>query len=443
MTHGDVAKHVPEVSAEARAHLASLVTDDIRVIRIIHADFFGRQRAKQFPVGMLEDLYDGVAYSKMSISEDLLGVPVDEDAFPMVKGHPDLFAFIEPETAVVPPWEPDAIWVLASLYESDGRSAFCARGTLARARTQLAHSLGLTSVAAGEPEFYLFNTEGGSSSHLPYACDGVSYTMDKVTDPDGIVGKIHRELIDFNIGVTVVNREFSPGQFEINLLHAETQKAADQAFLLKTAIKELAVMNGLRANFMAKPITGEEGSSLHVHMSFWDGDRNVFDDGNGELTDVARFAIAGIQAHAPAVMAFAAPTVNSYKRMRGNGLSPRQSNWAEDNRYSFLRVPPERGKATRFELRAGDASASSHLLMSAMLFAAIDGIERKLEPTVEGVPLPKSLNESLIALEQDSLMHNSLGDELVSVYCAIKRAEIESYESTVTDWEWNLYNSHA
>lgn len=443
MSHGDVSTHVPAATPEGRAHLKSLITSGTRVIRLIHADFFGRQRAKQFPISMVDDLFDGVAYSKMSLSEDLLGVPVDEDTFPMVKGHPDLFAFIEPETAIVPPWEPDAIWVLASLYEQDGRSTFCARGTLARARTQLHEKLGYTAVAAGEPEFYLFNTEHGQSSKTPYARDGVSYTMDRVTDPDGIVGIIHRNLVDFNIGVTVVNREFSPGQFEINLHHAESQTAADQAFLLKTAIKELAVINGLRANFMAKPITGEEGSSLHVHMSFWDEAGNVFDDGNGNLTDVALSAIAGIQAHAPAIMSFAAPTVNSYKRMRGIGLSPRQSNWAEDNRYSFLRVPPEHGKATRFELRAGDASASSHLLMAAMIFAAIDGVERQLQPTAEGVPLPRSLNESLEALESDLHLRDALGEELVSVYAAIKRAEIESYESTVTDWEWNLYNSHA
>lgn len=426
----------------ASDRLQQLVDAGAKIIRVVHTDLFGRQRGKQFPASYLPQLRDGVAYSKMSIAEDLLGVPVDEDEFPTVKGHPDLFARIEPDSAIVPPWEPDAVWVLSSLWEHGERSPLCPRGALASARERVERDLGYTGQAAGEPEFYLFKVDGDGNRIAPYSRNGVSYTIDRVTDPDGVVARIHRNLIDFGIGVSVVNREFSPGQFEINLRHGESQVAADQAFLLKTAIKELAMIEGYEANFMAKPVTGDEGSSLHIHLSLWDGDRNVFANDEG-LGDMLRHAIAGVQAHAPALMAFAAPTVNSYKRLRGEGLSPRTSNFAEDNRYTFVRVPPEGGKATRFELRAGDASASPHLLLAGMLHAARDGIQRRLEPTPDGVPLPRSLGASIDALAASDLMRDAFGDELVDVYAALKRREIAAFEAHVTDWEWNLYHSHV
>lgn len=418
-------------------YLDQLLARGIQVVRIVHSDLFGRQRGKQYPVDRLLSLTKGTGYSKMSNAEDLLGVPVSAGEFPALATHPDLQAFPDVDTAFVPPWEPDSLWVLSRLVEGSTPSALCPRSQLSGAAEQLRATLGLTAVAAGEPEFYLFRTDGDGAT--PYASRGVSYTMDRITDPEGSVGRIHRQLIGMNIGVTAVNREFSPGQFEINLDHSPVQDAADAAFLLKTGVKELAVLENLQANFMAKPSTREEGSSLHVHLSLWDGDSNVFATSNGGLTETARAAIAGIQAHANAIMAFAAPTVNSYKRLTGEGLSPRVSSWGEDDRFAFVRVPAERGNATRIELRAGDASASPHLLMAAMLHAARDGIARGLVPDPDGHPLPRSLRDSIAALETDEALRAGFGDELVEVYAAIKRREVDAFESTVTDWEWNLY----
>ncbi|MFD2470641.1 glutamine synthetase family protein [Amycolatopsis silviterrae] len=411
------------------------------VVRVVHADLFGRQRAKQFPVSAVPALLDsGIAYSKIAHAEDLLGVPVDEDDFPQMKGHPDLHARIEPETAVVPPWEPDAVWVLASLWEGETRSKLCARGQLAAARDALETEFGYTAQAAGEPEFYLFRRSPDGGRPVPYSRDGVSYTMDRITDPDGAVGRIHRGVIGLGIGVTALNREFSPGQFEINLHHDEVVAAGDQAFLLKTAVKELAVIEGLEAVFMAKPLAGEEGCSLHVHLSLWDAlGGNVF----SATPSVLEHAMAGVQAHAAALLAFASPTVNSYKRLRGNGLSPRTSNVAEDNRFTFIRVPPERGPATRFEVRQGDASASPHLLMAAIVHAARDGIRRELRPSAEGAPLPASLTAAIESLEADGFFREAFGDELVSAYAAVKRREVAAFEAAVTDWEWELYHSHC
>lgn len=430
-----------ETSADLE-HLERLLARGIQVIRVIHPDLFGRQRGKQFPVSALPSLLDGIAYSKISLAEDLFGVPVDEKDFPAMAGHPDLHAKIEPGTAIIPPWEPDAVWVLSSLWENGERSQLCARGQLQKSIDALQARHNLSGVAAAEPEFYLFHPAAQGETPKPYSQEGVSYTIDRITDPEGVLARIHRKLIEFGIGVTALNREFSPGQFEINLHHTDSLNAADQVFLLKSAIKELAIDEGYRANFMAKPLNGEEGSSLHVHLSLWNGDANAMDD-NGALSPILLNAIGGIQEHADAILAFASPTVNSYKRLHGFGLSPDTANWGEDDRFTFLRIPAERGKATRLELRAGDASASPHLLIAAMNYAIQDGIERNLAPAAEGKPLPKTLRESIDALRSNSVLREAFGDEFIEAYVAIKLREVQKYEVTVTDFEWDLYHSHA
>lgn len=431
----------PAHSAADLDHLERLLARGIKVIRVVHSDLFGRQRAKQFPVSSLKSILDGVAYSKMSVAEDLFGVPVDEDQFPQLKGHPDLHARIAPGSAFIPPWEPDAVWVMATLWEGDRRSQLCARGQLEDAIELLQETTGLTGIAAGEPEFYLFERDAqGRATRTPYSQEGVSYTIDRITDQRGVLARMYRALIDFGIGVTAVNREFSPGQFEINVHHAPSLAAADHIFLLKTGIKELAIIEGCAANFMAKPLSGEEGSSLHFHLSLWNDEQNVFDDG-GALSDTMRFALGGIQSHAAALTALSSPTVNSYKRLHGEGLSPDTSNWGEDTRYSYLRIPAERAKATRLELRAGDASANPYLLLAGMLHAVRDGIQQRIEPTEAGVQLPADLGEAVAALDGDALFGEAFGPEFTSIYGELKRREVRSHSLAVTDWEWNLYQS--
>ena len=251
------------------------------------------------------------------------------------------------------------------------------------------------------------------------------------------------------------NHEFSSGQFEINLWHSEALEAADRAFRFKTAVQELARMQGKLATFMAKPFNDEGGSGFHLHFSTWSDDGEpLFDDPDGEdgLSDVARYAVAGVLAHAPAIAALNNPTINSYKRFGPDTLAPWLIDWGLDNRSAMIRIPPERGRASRMELRLGDASANPYLAIASFLGAAYLGIRDKLEvpaklegygyDTTKAEMLPSDLGAALDALEADADLCDLLGPQFVETFVAYKRNELGRFASWVTDWEFREYSYH-
>jgi len=209
------------------------------------------------------------------------------------------------------------------------------------------------------------------------------------------------------------------------------------------------------ATFMAKPFNDEGGSGFHLHFSVSSPDgAALFDDPQGEdgLSQVGRSAIAGILAHAPAIAALLNPTVNSYKRFGPDTLAPWLIDWGLDNRSAMVRIPPERGRAARLELRLGDASANPYLGIAALMAAAYLGIRDKLEPPakLEGYgydvskadKLPGDLPTAIAALEADTELADLLGPQFIATFLAYKRNELERFAHFVTDWEVREYAYH-
>ncbi|MEO8852122.1 MAG: glutamine synthetase, partial [Allobranchiibius sp.] len=180
----------------------------------------------------------------------------------------------------------------------------------------------------------------------------------------------------------------------------------------------------------------------------------LFDDPDGEdgLSATARHAIAGVLAHAPALAALLNPTINSYKRFGPDTLAPWLIDWGLDNRSAMVRIPPERGKASRMELRLGDASANPYLATAAFLGAAYLGLRDGLQPPakLEGYgydrtkaeQLPDNLGTALDALEADSDLCELLGAPFVKAFLTYKRDELERFSRWVTDWEFREYSYH-
>jgi glutamine synthetase len=231
-------------------------------------------------------------------------------------------------------------------------------------------------------------------------------------------------------------------------------------------------MHGLVATFMGKPFNDQGGSGTHLHISLRHDDpartphgvaagaggaTNAFDDPGrerGVSAELEQFT-AGVLLHAPALMAFLNPTINAYRRIQPDSLAPTHANWGWDNRSSFIRIPPERGPATRLEIRVGDGAANPYLAIAATLIAGADGIRRELtppapvvgdayraDPELAGEPLPGSLEQALDALQDDPVLRDGLGPEIVDTFSAVKRFEVERHRAWVSDWEVTEYLTH-
>ena len=284
------------------------------------------------------------------------------------------------------------------------------------------------------------------------------YTVGPQADPGGLVRRMTEQLATLGLDVFAVNHEFMNSQYEINLRHSEAVSAADRAFRLKTAVKDIAAQNGLVATFMGKPFNDQGGSGTHLHLSLNTPDGiNALHDPAGEdgLGGPATAFTAGVLRHARALMAILNPTVNAYRRIQPDSLAPTHANWGLDNRATFIRIPPERGGATRIEIRVGDGAANPYLAIAAVLYAGAHGVREGLAPpaplsgdayradaSVIGEPLPTTLEQALDALEADTVLRDGLGPEIVDTFLAVKRFEAERHRAWVSDWEIDEYLHH-
>ncbi|WP_062211799.1 type I glutamate--ammonia ligase [Streptomyces sp. NBRC 109706] len=252
------------------------------------------------------------------------------------------------------------------------------------------------------------------------------------------------------------------GQAEINYKFNTLLAAADDLMLFKYIVKNVAWRNGKTATFMPKPIFGDNGSGMHVHQSLWQGETPLFYDEQGYagLSDTARFYIGGVLKHAPSLLAFTNPTVNSYHRLVPGFEAPVNLVYSQRNRSAAMRIPitGSNPKAKRVEFRAPDPSSNPYLAFSALMLAGLDGIKNKIEPAEPidkdlyelapeehaGVPqVPTSLPAVLEALEQDNEYLQAGGvftSDLIETWIDFKREkEIAPMQLRPHPHEFELY----
>jgi glutamine synthetase len=448
--------HFDEEALEDAA--ARLTQEGIDVLRIGYSDMIGTERGRDLLVHRLaRTAADGVAFCRSVYGTTPGGDVVDIEGG-ISAGLPDVLAFPDLDTIQAVPWEPGVAHAIADVYNPDGSlSQESPRNVLRRVVEQFA-DLGMLPMAGPELEFFLLDRDPSAPhgwSRYGEATGNV-YVSGLKGDPENTLLRALRHLSSYGLDVVASNHEFASGQFEINLWHSEALDAADRAFRFKTAVQETSRQLGKLATFMAKPFNDEGGSGFHIHFSTWslDGRTPLFDgpDEQYGLSKVARSAIAGVLAHAPALAALQNPTINSYKRFGPDTLAPWLVDWGLDNRSAMVRIPPERGRAARMELRLGDASANPYLAVASLLAAAYLGIRDGLTPPdpLEGYGydvskadrLPVNLTAALNALEADTDLADALGPVFVRAFLAYKRHEVERYQHHVTDWEFNEYAYH-
>ena len=258
-----------------------------------------------------------------------------------------------------------------------------------------------------------------------------------------------------------MRRNYAGGQAEIDMRFSSLVAMADKLLKYKYVIKNTAHKHNKTVTFMPKPIFNDNGSGMHVHVSFWKSDTNTFSgDGYAGLSDTGLYAIGGILRHAPSILAFSNPTTNSYKRLVPDFEAPVNLAYSRRNRSAAIRIPMyfTSAKAKRIEFRCPDPSCNPYLAFSAIVMAAIDGILNKIDP---GEPLeidiydlppeeltkvaqtPGSLHESLIALKSD---HEYLlkGDvftlDVIETWIDYKMTnEVQALALRPHPWEFALY----
>ena len=275
-----------------------------------------------------------------------------------------------------------------------------------------------------------------------------SEMVQKIEHFDVIVEKHHHEVA-------------TAGQAEIDVRYDSLTRMADIVTILKYVVKNVAKSHGKVATFMPKPLFGDNGTGMHTHQSLWKGGSNLFYDADGYamLSASCRHYIGGLLRHAPALLAFAAPTTNSYKRLVPGFEAPVNLVYSVRNRSACIRIPTYSNSpaARRLEFRAPDPSCNPYLAFSAMLMAGIDGIINEIEPP-DPVDLnlyemsaaelsrirqvPGSLEEALAALEGDNefLMRGGVfTDDLIETWLEYKKGDVDDLHLRPHPYEFFKY----
>ena len=418
---------------------------EIRFIRLWFTDILGFLKSFAIPAEELhEALTEGVGFDGSSI-----------DGFARVQ-EADMVAHPDPSTFQILPWRPGLAGVArmfcdirtpeGALFEGDPRAV------LRRAMSR-ASDLGLSFYVGPEIEFFLFR-----NSKTPEPLDVGSYFD---LTPLDVGSDFRRRVIDYleQLGVPVKDSHhaIAASQHEVDLRHTDALTMADTVMTFRLAVKEVAQELDVYATFMPKPIQGVDGSSLHTHMSLFEGDRNAFFDPTDRyyLSKTARSFVAGLLRHAREICAVTNQWVNSYKRLVPGFEAPLYVCWGVSNRSALVRVPltkPGKESAARIEYRAPDPACNPYLAFALMLTAGLRGIEQEYELPSEAtndiysmtdaeranagiVPLPESLPEALAEMQRSDLVREALGEHLFEWFIANKRAEWNEHRSYVSGLE--------
>ncbi|MBC7085289.1 MAG: glutamine synthetase [Methanomethylovorans sp.] len=347
--------------------------------------------------------------------------------------------------------------IICDVYQTNGEPFKGDPRYVLRKMTEKAAQMGFTLNVGPEMEFFLFERENGKATTIPH--DYGSYFEFAPTD---IAEDIRREIVltlmDLNFDIEASHHEVAFGQHEIDFKYDDALRMADNVVTFKYVARTIAKLNGLHATFMPKPIATVNGSGMHVNLSLsLDGKNAFYDpDADMQISDTARYFIAGVINHIKAITCLANPIVNSYKRLIPGYEAPVYIAWSGANRSSLIRIPAARGNSTRIELRSPDPSCNPYLTFAAILAAGLEGIKNKSSPkyfvdfnifdlnTKERIEhgiesLPGTLFESANYFEQDELLKEALGKHVHDNVLRLARAEWDAYKKQVHGWEIERY----
>lgn len=463
----------PEQQAAAAAVAREVAERGLGVVRLSFADQHGILRGKTVVAAELpEAIRSGVAVTTTLLAKDtshrtVFPVFTPGGGFGMaeMQGAADVIMVPDPMTFRILPWAPQTGWMLCDLYFSDGRPVpFSTRALLRKVLKRL-NETGYDYVAGLEVEFHVFRLldpklkpedagQPGTPPDVALLTQGYQYlTENRYDQYDEIYEILRRDLQSLGLPLRSMEVEFGPSQCEFTFRPGCNMESADTMVLFRSAAKQIARRHGYHVTFMCRPkLPNIFSSGWHLHQSLRDRTgANAFIPAEGQeapLAPVGMQYLAGLLQHAAASAAFAAPTINAYRRYRPYSLAPDRAIWGRDNRGVMARVLGGAGDpATRIENRLGEPAANPYLYMASQVVAGLDGMARGAQPppsadTPYETPapaLPRSLEAALAELAASECYRTGFGDAFVDYFLHIKRAEIARYQLDVSEWEHREY----
>ena len=429
--------------------LERIDADLVKFLRLQFTDIQGQPKNVAVPVEQAEKaLTEGIWFDGSSI-----------EGFARIE-ESDMLLKPDPATYSILPWRPvegrvarficDVCTYGNKPFEGDPR--YILRKTIAEAK-----KMGFTFNTGPELEFFLFKMIDGKPS-VQFQDYGGYFDLAPTDLAEDVRRDIVIALTQMGFEIEASHHEVAESQHEIDFKYSEALDTADKVITFKFATKSLALQKNLHASFMAKPISGINGSGMHTHGSLAKDGKNAFYDPDSpmQLSKTALYYIGGILRHAKAITRIANPTINSYKRLVPGYEAPVYISWSAANRSALVRVPAARGNSTRAEFRSPDPMCNPYLTFAAMLAAGLDGIKNKIEPPEVtnaniyhlteperrkmGIEmLPGSLAEAQAELNRDAIISKAIGPHVMEGLNAITSLESDSFRLTVHPWELDRY----
>lgn len=432
--------------------IRSMVKDeDVKFLRLMFTDLFGTIKNVEVPITQLDKLLDNKLMFDGSSIEGF--VRIEES---------DMYLYPDLSTWMIFPWSTDRgkiARVICQVYRPNGEPyAADPRNNLIRVLGDMKKA-GFTSFNIGpEPEFFLFKMDENGEPTLHLNDKGSYFDMAPMDLGENCRREIVLTLEEMGFDVEAAHHEVAPGQHEIDFKYADALAAADNIQTFKLVVKTVARKYGLYATFMPKPLSGINGSGMHLNMSLFNDKGNTFYDKDGELeiSQEAYYFLGGLLKHARSFTAVCNPIVNSYKRLVPGYEAPVYVAWSGSNRSPLIRIPSARGNSTRLELRSVDPTANSYLAIACVLEAGLDGLRNKIQPehSIDRniyrmdaeerqkshiTNLPDTLHNALKDLSADETMKKALGEHLYNSFIEAKNLEYDSYRTQVSGWERDQY----
>ncbi len=424
-------------------------TKKIKYFLISFVDLFGVLRSKLVPAQAIGEMQkNGAGFAGFATWLDM--TPADAD----------MFAIPDPDSLIQIPWNKEVGWLASDLW-MNGKPVKASPRVMLKDQIKKLSKRSLAMKSGVECEYFLISPDASGIADTRDIQPKPCYDQSALMRRYDLIKEICDSMLTLGWGPYQNDHEDANGQFEMNWNYDDCLITADRHTFFKFMVKNLAEKHGLRATFMPKPFENLTGNGCHAHISLWAQKNNKFLDTGDRfgLSKMAYHFLGGVLKNAQSLAAFFNPTINSYRRINapptksGASWSPSSISYSGNNRTHMIRIPDP----GRFELRLMDGSANPYLLQAGVIASGLYGMENKVDP---GQPLncnmytdyknypdlsklPEDLEDALDKLEENKIIKEAFGEEVINSYLKLKKQEIDEFNKDevfdkrkdITNWE--------